>query len=56
MVSTPPDDPEAMIRNAADIVRLACEPLGHHGPYDFAASGLAVRACVNVHALIEKFL
>jgi hypothetical protein len=90
-----PDDPEAMIRNAADIIRLACEPLVQHGPYDFAASGLAVRArdlglavafgkglrspppatiflhrkligtfliCarlrarVNVHAIIEKFL
>ena len=90
-----PDDPEAMIRNAADIIRLACEPLVQHGPYDFAASGLAVRArdlglavafgkglrspppatmflhrkligtfliCaklrarVNVHAIIEKFI
>jgi len=90
-----PDDPEAMIRNAADILRLACEPLVHRGPYDFAGSGLAVRArdlglavafgkglrspppatiflhrkligtfliCtrlrarVNVHAIIEKFL
>ncbi|MDH4165017.1 MAG: AarF/ABC1/UbiB kinase family protein [Gammaproteobacteria bacterium] len=39
-----PDDPEAMIRNAADILRLACEPLVHRGPYDFAGSGLAVRA------------
>ena len=39
-----PDDPEPMIRNAADIIKLACEPLTHHGSYDFAASGLAVRA------------
>jgi len=39
-----PDDPEAMIRNAADILRLACEPLVYRGPYDFAGSGLAVRA------------
>jgi predicted unusual protein kinase regulating ubiquinone biosynthesis (AarF/ABC1/UbiB family) len=90
-----PDDPEPMIRNAADIIRLACEPLAHRGPYDFAASGLAfrardlglavafgkglrspppatmflhrkligtflicarLRARVNVHAVIEKFL
>jgi hypothetical protein len=90
-----PDDPEAMISNAADILRLACEPLVHRGPYDFAGSRLAVRArdlglavafgkglrspppatiflhrkligtfliCaklrarVNVHAIIEKFL
>ena len=90
-----PDDPEPMIRNAADIVLLACEPLAHRGSYDFAASGLAVRArdlglavafgkglrspppatlflhrkligtfliCaklrarVNVHALVERFL
>jgi predicted unusual protein kinase regulating ubiquinone biosynthesis (AarF/ABC1/UbiB family) len=90
-----PDDPETMTRNAVDIVRLVCEPLAHRGPFDFAASGLAVRArdlglavafgkglrspppatlflhrkligtfliCVklrarvNVHAIIEKFL
>ena len=90
-----PDDPETMTRNAVDIVRLVCEPLAHRGPFDFAASGLAVRArdlglavafgkglrspppetlflhrkligtfliCVklrarvNVHAVIEKFL
>jgi hypothetical protein len=39
-----PDDPEAMTRNSLDIVRLACEPIAHRGPYDFAASGLMVRA------------
>jgi predicted unusual protein kinase regulating ubiquinone biosynthesis (AarF/ABC1/UbiB family) len=39
-----PDDPEPMIRNAADVIRLACEPLVHRGFYDFAASGLAFRA------------
>ena len=39
-----PDDPEAMTRNSLDIVRLACEPLAHRGPYDFAGSGLMVRA------------
>ena len=39
-----PDDPEAMTRNSLDIVRLACEPLTHRGPYDFAGSGLMVRA------------
>jgi predicted unusual protein kinase regulating ubiquinone biosynthesis (AarF/ABC1/UbiB family) len=38
------DDPEPMIRNAADVIRLACEPLVHRGFYDFAASGLAFRA------------
>jgi hypothetical protein len=27
-----------------DIVRLACEPLAHHRPYDFTGSGLMVRA------------
>jgi predicted unusual protein kinase regulating ubiquinone biosynthesis (AarF/ABC1/UbiB family) len=90
-----PDDPEPMIRNAVDIVQLACEPLAHRGPYDFATSGLVgrardlglevllgqgmrspppetlflhrklmgtflicarFRACINVHALIERFL
>jgi len=39
-----PDDPETMTRNAVEIVRLVCEPLAHRGPFDFAASGLAVRA------------
>jgi predicted unusual protein kinase regulating ubiquinone biosynthesis (AarF/ABC1/UbiB family) len=90
-----PDDPETMTRNVMDIIRLACEPLSHRGPYDFAGSELVVRArdlglavafgtgmrspppetlflhrkligtfmiCarlrarVNVHAIIEKFL
>ena len=39
-----PDDPEPMIRNAAAIIKLACEPLSHRTGYDFAESGLAVRA------------
>jgi predicted unusual protein kinase regulating ubiquinone biosynthesis (AarF/ABC1/UbiB family) len=39
-----PDDPEAMTRNSLDIVRLACEPIAHRGPYDFSGSGLMVRA------------
>ena len=39
-----PADPEVMTRNSVDIVRLACEPLAQRGPYDFAASGLALRA------------
>lgn len=90
-----PDDPEAMIRNAVEIIELACEPLAHRGPYDFAGSRLVtrgrdlglevlfgqglrspppetlflhrkligtflvcakLRARVNVHALIERFL
>lgn len=90
-----PADPATMTDNAVDIVRLVCEPLAHRGAYDFAGSGLAVRArdlglavafgkgtrspppatlflhrkligtfliCVklrarvNVHALIERFL
>ena len=38
------DDPEHMIRNAVDIIQLVCEPLAHRGSYDFAASGLLVRA------------
>jgi hypothetical protein len=38
-----PEDPEAMTRNAVAIIRLACEPLTHRGPYDFAGSGLLVR-------------
>jgi hypothetical protein len=33
-----------MISNAVDIIRLVCEPLAHRGAYDFAASGLFVRA------------
>ena len=39
-----PDDPAEMTRNSVDIVRLACEPLAHRGTYDFAGSGLMVRA------------
>jgi predicted unusual protein kinase regulating ubiquinone biosynthesis (AarF/ABC1/UbiB family) len=37
------DDPEPMVRNAVNIIRLVCEPLAHRGPYDFAASGLVGR-------------
>jgi predicted unusual protein kinase regulating ubiquinone biosynthesis (AarF/ABC1/UbiB family) len=39
-----PEDPEAMTRNAVEIIRLVCEPLAHRGIYDFGTSGLAVRA------------
>ena len=39
-----PDDPEPMIRNSVDIIELACEPLVHRGPYDFAGSQLMLRA------------
>ncbi|HEX9208589.1 MAG TPA: AarF/ABC1/UbiB kinase family protein [Steroidobacteraceae bacterium] len=38
-----PDDPQPMIDNALDIIRLVCEPLAHRGPYDFAASRLVGR-------------
>jgi aarF domain-containing kinase len=90
-----PDDPEAMIQNAVEIIELACEPLVHRGLYDFAGSRLVTRgrdlslevlfgqglrspppetlflhrklvgtflvcaklkARVNVHALVERFL
>jgi predicted unusual protein kinase regulating ubiquinone biosynthesis (AarF/ABC1/UbiB family) len=90
-----PDDPEAMIENAVEIIELACEPLVHRGLYDFAGSRLVtrgrdlglevlfgqglrspppetlflhrklvgtflvcakLRARVNVHALVERFL
>jgi predicted unusual protein kinase regulating ubiquinone biosynthesis (AarF/ABC1/UbiB family) len=37
------DDPEPMIRNAVDIIGLACEPLTQHGPFDFAGSRLVLR-------------
>jgi hypothetical protein len=39
-----PGDPEAMIQNSVDIIELACEPLMHRGPYDFAGSRLMMRA------------
>lgn len=39
-----PGDPEDMISNAIEIIRLVCEPLTHRGSYDFAGSGLALRA------------
>jgi predicted unusual protein kinase regulating ubiquinone biosynthesis (AarF/ABC1/UbiB family) len=90
-----PDDPEPMVCNAGDIMRLVCEPFAHRGSYDFAESGLIsrarnrgieaafghglrapppatmflhrkligtflicakLRARINVHALIERFL
>jgi predicted unusual protein kinase regulating ubiquinone biosynthesis (AarF/ABC1/UbiB family) len=38
-----PDDPEPMIRNSVEIIELACEPLMHLGPYDFAGSRLIAR-------------
>jgi predicted unusual protein kinase regulating ubiquinone biosynthesis (AarF/ABC1/UbiB family) len=39
-----PSDPEDMIENAIEIIRLVCEPLTHRGNYDFAASTLISRA------------
>jgi predicted unusual protein kinase regulating ubiquinone biosynthesis (AarF/ABC1/UbiB family) len=39
-----PDDPEDRARGVVDLIFLICEPLRHHGPYDFASSKLAVRA------------
>jgi len=39
-----PDDPEPMVRNAVEIIRLVCEPFAHPGQYDFAASRLIGRA------------
>jgi len=39
-----PRDPEDMIENAIEIIRLVCEPLTHRGNYDFAASNLISRA------------
>jgi hypothetical protein len=32
-----------MIRNALEIIELACEPLVQRGPYDFAGSQLVAR-------------
>ena len=39
-----PDDPQPMVDNAIDIMKLVCEPFAHRGTYDFAASGLISRA------------
>lgn len=39
-----PEDPEAMIRGAVEIIQLVCEPITHRGAYDFADSGLIGRA------------
>jgi predicted unusual protein kinase regulating ubiquinone biosynthesis (AarF/ABC1/UbiB family) len=39
-----PRDPEPMVRNAVEMIRLVCEPLAHRGAYDFASSGLIGRA------------
>src|SRR5512137_3078729 len=39
-----PDDPDPMIRNATEILRLVCEPFAHRGIYDFAESRLIARA------------
>jgi len=38
-----PEDPQAMIDNAVEIIELACEPLVHRGLYDFAGSRLVTR-------------
>ncbi len=38
------DDPPERLQAAVDVIRLVCEPLRHHGPYDFAASDLPSRA------------
>ncbi len=38
------EDPPERVRAAVDMILLVCEPLRHHGRYDFAASGLAARA------------
>src|SRR5512139_215715 len=38
-----PDDPQPMVDNAIDIMKLVCEPFAHRGTYDFAASGLISR-------------
>jgi predicted unusual protein kinase regulating ubiquinone biosynthesis (AarF/ABC1/UbiB family) len=35
---------EAHVRTTLDLLFLVCEPLRHRGPYDFAASNLALRA------------
>jgi predicted unusual protein kinase regulating ubiquinone biosynthesis (AarF/ABC1/UbiB family) len=39
-----PGDPEPMVHNAVELIRLVCEPLAHRGAYDFASSGLIGRA------------
>jgi len=39
-----PDDSPERARGVVDIIRLACEPFAHRGPYDFAASGMIGRA------------
>lgn len=39
-----PEDPEAMVRGAVEIIQLVCEPITHRGAYDFADSGLIGRA------------
>jgi predicted unusual protein kinase regulating ubiquinone biosynthesis (AarF/ABC1/UbiB family) len=38
------DDSPERARGVVDIIRLACEPFAHRGPYDFAASGMVGRA------------
>jgi predicted unusual protein kinase regulating ubiquinone biosynthesis (AarF/ABC1/UbiB family) len=38
------DDDAARVRAVLDLLFLVCEPLRHRGPYDFAASNLALRA------------
>ena len=39
-----PADPEPMVRNATEILRLICEPFAHRGVYDFGTSRLIPRA------------
>jgi len=37
-------DPEERVRDVLEIIELVCEPIRRRGPYDFAGSGLALRA------------
>jgi predicted unusual protein kinase regulating ubiquinone biosynthesis (AarF/ABC1/UbiB family) len=39
-----PDDDASRAQATLDLLFLVCEPLRHRGPYDFAASDLALRA------------
>jgi predicted unusual protein kinase regulating ubiquinone biosynthesis (AarF/ABC1/UbiB family) len=39
-----PDDDAAHVRSTLELLFLVCEPLARRGPYDFAASNLALRA------------
>ena len=46
-----PDDTGARAEGVIDLIRLVCEPLAHHGPYDFAASGMLARARDSIVAM-----